>query len=106
MKLTLAPDFARVFGRRDRTYPKRFIRAIFTFQHKDLKYLPTKGVNARDLFVHVFEEVVFVHNCIDFELDTLFQAELAKGNEVLNMSPLSATDFDIDIFVEGVTGYS
>jgi hypothetical protein len=90
----------------DSTYPKRFIRAIFTLQHKDLKYLPTKGVNASDLFVHVFEEIVFVHNRIDFELDPLFQAELAKWNEVLNMSPFTATDFDIDVFVEGVTGYS
>ena len=86
-------------------YPERLVGTVLAFQDKHLETFPAERVEARDLLVHVFEEVILVHYRVDFELDGVLQAEFLERDQILNMSPFSTTDFDVGLFIKGVTGY-
>lgn len=87
-------------------YPECFVRTILILNHKDLKNLPTKRVDPGYMFVHVFEEIVPVHNRVELELNPVFYTELLEWNKILDMIPLPAADFHIGVLVEGVAGHS
>lgn len=76
---------------------------VLALYYENLKAFPTTRVDEQDSFVHVFGEVVPVHDCIDLEFDIVLRAVLTKFSKAFEVCALSTADLDIGSFVERIT---
>lgn len=75
---------------------------VFALDQEDLEDFPAKRGNLLDLPIHVFLEVVSVHDGVDFELDSVLLAQTTQSPHLVQMGSFSTTDFDVGFLVEGV----
>lgn len=75
---------------------------ILALDHEDLEDLPAEGRDGPDRRVHVFVEVVAVHDGVDLELDAVLPAQPAQSRHLRQMGSVPAPDLAVGFFVEGV----
>ena len=82
--------------------PERVLGVIFPLHHQDLEDLPSKRRDFLDLSVHVFLEIMSIHDGVDLELDAVFLAHPTQFPHLIQMRPFPRTDLDVGFLVEGV----
>ena len=83
-------------------YTKGSAGTVLALYYENLETFPTARIYERDSFIHVFGEVVSVHNRVDFKLDIVLQAKLAKFSEVFEMRTFSTADLYVGSFIKRV----